>query len=191
MLTTVTPSQPPYRDGKRVLECLQKALRIATSSIDELTSVQLYCDALDQYLYYYEHGVESISAKHINSLVELISSNLDSLPAPPPGAPSPNPDQHQRGAPPAPHTAYAPSTVGGATSGLIEGVNTPEAVARHFGATLRYVQSRKDGANEATTEDIMRLYEDVDVAGVLLKLGQGQGQGQQLGHGDGQGQPLR
>jgi len=179
--------QPPYRDGKRVLECLQKALRIATSSIDELTSVQLYCDALDQYLYYFEHGVESISAKHINSLVELISSNLDSLPPPPAGAPSPNPSSQQRGGP-APHTAYAPSTIGGATSGLIEGVNTPEAVARHFLATLRYIHSRKDGANEATTEDIMRLYEDVDVAGVLLKLGQAQGepQGQSFG-----GQPLR
>lgn len=53
-------SQAPYRDGKRVLECLQKALRIATSSIDELTSVQLYCDALDQYLYYFERGVEAV-----------------------------------------------------------------------------------------------------------------------------------
>ncbi|GAA5943156.1 hypothetical protein JCM3775_007610 [Rhodotorula graminis] len=180
--------KPPYRDGKRVLECLQKALRIATSSIDELTSVQLYCDALDQYLYYFEHGVESISAKHINSLVELISSNLDSLPPPPAGAPSPNPSSSQQRGGPAPHTAYAPSTIGGATSGLIEGVNTPEAVARHFLATLRYIHSRKDGANEATTEDIMRLYEDVDVAGVLLKLGQAQGepQGQAFG-----GQPLR
>lgn len=53
--------QPPFRDGKRVLECLQKALRIATSSIDELTSVQLYCDALDQYLYYFERGVDAVS----------------------------------------------------------------------------------------------------------------------------------
>lgn len=53
--------KPPHRDGKRVLECLQKALRIATSSIDELTSVQLYCDALDQYLYYFERRVDAVS----------------------------------------------------------------------------------------------------------------------------------
>ncbi|GAA5862097.1 hypothetical protein JCM3774_006174 [Rhodotorula dairenensis] len=163
--------KPPFRDGKRVLECLQKALRIATSSIDELTSVQLYCDALDQYLYYFERGVEAISAKHINSLVELISSNLDSLPPPPP-APSPNPTHPHFMAPP-PHTAYAPSTVGGATSGLIEGVNTPEAVVRHFKNTLRYIDGRKDGANEQTNEEVMRLYADVDVTGVLLKLGAG------------------
>jgi vacuolar protein sorting-associated protein 35 len=50
------------RDGKRVLECLQKSLRIATSSIDELTSVQLYCDALDQYIYYFERHNEAVSA---------------------------------------------------------------------------------------------------------------------------------
>ncbi|KWU43823.1 vacuolar protein sorting-associated protein 35 [Rhodotorula sp. JG-1b] len=161
--------KPPFRDGKRVLECLQKALRIATSSIDELTSVQLYCDALDQYLYYFERGVDAISAKHINSLVELISSNLDSLPPPPP-APSPNPSHPHFMAP---HTAYAPSTLGGATSGLIEGVNTPEAVIRHFKNTLRYIDGRKDGANEQTNEEVMRLYADVDVTGVLLKLGAG------------------
>ncbi|GAA6009377.1 retromer subunit VPS35 [Rhodotorula paludigena] len=156
--------KPPYRDGKRVLECLQKSLRIATSSIDELTSVQLYCDALDQYLYYFERGVESISAKHINSLVELISSNLDTLPTPP-SAPSPNPSHA------APHPAYAPSTLGGATSGLIEGVNTPEAVVRHFVNSLRFIAGRKDGRNEHTTEEIMRLYADVEVQGTLLKYG--------------------
>ena len=50
----------PYRDGKRVLECLQKSLRIASSCIDEITSVQLYVDALDQYIYYYEQGVEAV-----------------------------------------------------------------------------------------------------------------------------------
>lgn len=43
-----------------MLECLQKGLRIATSSFDELTSVQLYCDALDQYLYYFERGVDAV-----------------------------------------------------------------------------------------------------------------------------------
>ncbi|BGO95275.1 hypothetical protein NBRC10512_003038 [Rhodotorula toruloides] len=171
--------KPPYRDGKRVLECLQKALRIATSSIDELTSVQLYCDALDQYLYYFERGVEAISAKHINSLVELISSNLDSLPPLPP-APSPNPAHPSH----APHTTYAPSTLGGATSGLIEGVNTPEAVTRHFRNTLLYINGRKDGANEQTTEEVTRLYQDVDVTGVLLKYGAGPNDQQQQ-------QPLR
>jgi vacuolar protein sorting-associated protein 35 len=49
------------KDGKRVLECLQKALRIATNCIDELTTVALYVDALDQYTYYFEKQVEAVS----------------------------------------------------------------------------------------------------------------------------------
>ncbi|ORY72896.1 vacuolar protein sorting-associated protein 35 [Leucosporidium creatinivorum] len=156
----------PYRDGKRVLECLQKSLRIATSSIDELTSVQLYCDALDQYLYYFEHGVEAISAKHINSLVELITSNLDSI-----------------------HSTDVHPSAGSATSGLIEGVNTAEAVIGHFRNTLNYIQARKEGVSHeganvgamggaelggqgsVGAEEAARLFEDVDVAGPLLKLG--------------------
>ncbi|KAG9088275.1 Vacuolar protein sorting-associated protein 35, partial [Ceratobasidium sp. 392] len=47
----------PRRDGKRVLECLQKSLRIASSCFEEVVSVQLYVDALDKYLYYFERGV--------------------------------------------------------------------------------------------------------------------------------------
>ncbi|KAJ9098972.1 hypothetical protein QFC19_006196 [Naganishia cerealis] len=66
-----------FRDGKRVLECLQKSLRIASSCIDEVQSVQLYVAALDQYLYYFEQFVEAVTAKYINSLVELITSNID------------------------------------------------------------------------------------------------------------------
>ncbi|GAA6060803.1 hypothetical protein JCM10212_000576 [Sporobolomyces blumeae] len=179
----------PYRDGKRVLECLQKALRIATSSIDELTSVQLYCDALDQYLYYFERGVDAISAKHINSLVELITSNLDSLPPPTPAAGGPN----GAGAAGQPFERH-PTSTSGATSGLIEGLNTPEAVLRHFKNTLVYIHGRKAGrgASAATAgagsahaaadgglggaaaseaEQIQSLYRDVEVQGVLLKLG--------------------
>lgn len=53
------------KDGKRVLECLQKALRIATNCIDELTTVALYVDALDQYTYYFEKQVEAVSTRQI------------------------------------------------------------------------------------------------------------------------------
>ncbi|GAA5869535.1 hypothetical protein JCM8547_001517 [Rhodosporidiobolus lusitaniae] len=176
--------KPPFRDGKRVLECLQKALRIATSSIDELTSVQLYCDALDQYLYYFERGVDAISAKHINSLVELITSNLDNLSLPPSSSTAMTPSLSQN---PSHPTFAAPSTSGGATSGLIEGVDTAEAVVRHLRNTLRYIAGRKDGENEQTSEEVMRLYGDVDVAGPFLKVGAMAVQGQQQGQGQ-QGQ---
>lgn len=43
-----------------MLECLQKSLRIASSCFEEVVSVQLYVDALDKYLYYFEHGVAEV-----------------------------------------------------------------------------------------------------------------------------------
>mgnify|MGYP001579303170 CR=1 FL=1 len=65
------------------------------------------------------HPIElvQISAKHINSLVELIASNMDSI-----------------------HTTDA-SPSAGATSGLIEGIGSPEAVQAHFKNTLLYSES--------------------------------------------------
>lgn len=51
-LTPFRACQPLLQDGKRVLECLQKALRIANSCIDERSTVEIFCSALDQYLYY-------------------------------------------------------------------------------------------------------------------------------------------
>lgn len=60
-IRVLTKLQPLFRDGKRVLECLQKSLRIASSCIDEVQSVQLYVAALDQYLYYFEQLVEAVS----------------------------------------------------------------------------------------------------------------------------------
>ena len=52
--------QFPHQDSKRVLECLQKALRIANSAIEEIVTVQLYCDTLDQYLYYLDRGAPAV-----------------------------------------------------------------------------------------------------------------------------------
>jgi vacuolar protein sorting-associated protein 35 len=53
--------QYPHQDSKRVLECLQKSLRIANSAIEEIVTVQLYCDALDHYLYYFDRGASAVS----------------------------------------------------------------------------------------------------------------------------------
>ena len=46
---------------KRVLECLQRSLRVAGNCFEEIIRLQLYCDALDQYLYYFERGVQEVS----------------------------------------------------------------------------------------------------------------------------------
>lgn len=71
---------PGLRNARRVLECLQKTLRIADGCLDEHATVAMFCDALGKYLYYYELGVESVSARHINSLAQLVAKALECMP---------------------------------------------------------------------------------------------------------------
>lgn len=126
------------KDGKRVLECLQKSLRIANSCIDERSTVEIFCSALDQYLYYFEQQVEAVAPKYINSLVELISNGLDSLmTAEADGA-------HGGGAAggAAPTTSH-PAIVGG---GFLELPTTPDSCLRHFRSQLQYIKTRKEAA---------------------------------------------
>ena len=154
----------PLRDGQRVLECLQKALRIASSSIEEIVSVQLYCDALDHYVYYFERQVKEVcmstavvesphsdtfqvTARYVNSLVELITSNIDSI-AGTDVYPSPR-------APP----------------GLIEGVHTASMITRHFKNTLLQMRARIDAASDEETPNTGADWEQIDIVGALLKMG--------------------
>ncbi|KAJ3751230.1 vacuolar protein sorting-associated protein 35 [Lentinula detonsa] len=136
----------PHQDSKRVLECLQKSLRIARSAIEEIVKVQLYCDTLDHYLYYFDKGAPAVAPKFINNLVELITSSIDSI-----QSPDVHPSQR---APP----------------GLIEGVQTPEMIIRHFRNNLYYIQRRKDAAAEGSSESDSR-WDEVEVVGALLKMG--------------------
>ncbi|SPC63872.1 related to vacuolar protein-sorting protein VPS35 [Ustilago sp. UG-2017b] len=115
------------KDGKRVLECLQKSLRIANSCIDERSTVEIFCSALDQYLYYFEQRVEAVAPKYINSLVELISNGLDSLMS----------SEADGGA-----TTH-PAIVGG---GFLELPTTPDSCLRHFRSQLQYIKTRKEAS---------------------------------------------
>lgn len=154
-----------------MLECLQKALRIANSATEEIVTVQLYCDTLDQYLFYLDRGAEAVSHAHfltsppvyrrpafahahshpqvtpkfVNSLVELITSAIDSI-----ASPDVHPSQR---APP----------------GLLEGVQTPDMITRHFRNTLMYIQSKKLQAGDGAAS----RWDDVDIVGALLKMGLG------------------
>lgn len=78
-LHILTPCrQYPHQDSKRVLECLQKALRIANSATEEIITIQLYCDTLDQYVYYFDRGAEAVRASEqslVSQLVSRISAN--------------------------------------------------------------------------------------------------------------------
>ena len=51
-----------YRDGKRVLECLQRALRVADACMDTAVSVELFVEILNRYVYYFDQQNETVSA---------------------------------------------------------------------------------------------------------------------------------
>lgn len=82
--------------------------------------------------------------------MELITSSIDNIASP---------DIHP--------SARAPP-------GLIEGVQTPDMITRHFRNTLLYIQSKKDvlaSPSEEASEKIRQRWEDVDVVGATLKMG--------------------
>lgn len=142
---TDTPKAYPHQDSKRVLECLQKSLRIANSATEEIVTVQLYVDTLDQYLFYLDRGAAAVMPKFVNSLVELITASIDVI-----NTPDVHPSQR-------------------APAGLLEGVQTPEMITRHFRNTLLHIQAKKAAA-EGTPG---ARWDDVDIVGALLKMGLG------------------
>lgn len=76
------PAEPKmilYRDAKRVLECLQKSLRIADSCMDPYLSVRLFVEVLNRCLEFHLYGNNLVDLRYINGLIELIRSNLENL----------------------------------------------------------------------------------------------------------------
>ena len=70
------------RDFKRVLECLQKALRVADSCMDPYLSLKLFVEILNRCLIFNvpdAEGSSVIDARYINGLIELIRTNVDNL----------------------------------------------------------------------------------------------------------------
>jgi len=48
-------------DGKRVLDCLKKGIRIAKQCMDSSVKVQLLVEILNHYVYFYEKGNDHVS----------------------------------------------------------------------------------------------------------------------------------
>ena len=86
---------------------------------------------------------KQVAPKFINSLVEVITSWID-------GVNSPDVHPSQRSPP-----------------GLVENVQTPDMILRHFRNTLLYIQTRKNAAGADPRWD------EVDVVGAMLKMGLG------------------
>jgi hypothetical protein len=69
-----------YRNPQRVLECLQRGLKIADAcSLSTSASVHLFVEILDYYVYYYEIENPVITDKFVSSLIALINEHFDSI----------------------------------------------------------------------------------------------------------------
>ncbi|TMW66566.1 hypothetical protein Poli38472_012252 [Pythium oligandrum] len=79
---------PCHKDGKRVLECLQRSLRIADASgggngssaaAAALTQVPLFLDILDAYLYFYEAKTPEVTVNYLNGLLALVREHVENM----------------------------------------------------------------------------------------------------------------
>jgi vacuolar protein sorting-associated protein 35 len=68
-----------YHDPKRVLECLQKALKIADGCMASSAHVHLFVEILNQYLYYFELDNPAIQDKYLSGLIALINEHIDGM----------------------------------------------------------------------------------------------------------------
>jgi len=93
--------------------------------------------------------VRQVAPKFVNSLVELIASSIDNILSS---------DVH-------PSQRVPPS--------LIEGVQTPEMIRRHFRSSFVHIQRRKYAAAEGVCREIDSKWDEIDVASACLKMGVG------------------
>ena len=60
----------------KLLEMLQKSIKIADACIDQQSHLELFVEILSKYIYFKLKGVETITVKHVNVLIGLISTNI-------------------------------------------------------------------------------------------------------------------
>lgn len=66
-------------DGKRVMECLKKGLRIASQCMDSSVQVQLFVEVLNHYIYFFEKGNDQVTVQVLNQLIAKIHEQLPGL----------------------------------------------------------------------------------------------------------------
>jgi len=67
------------KDGKRVVECLKKGIRIAGQSLDKSVQVQLYIEILNSYIWCYEKNNDQVTVQTLNQLIAKIKEDISSL----------------------------------------------------------------------------------------------------------------
>ncbi|XP_071743652.1 vacuolar protein sorting-associated protein 35 isoform X2 [Lepeophtheirus salmonis] len=67
------------QDGKRVLDCLKKGVKIASQCIDSASRVQLFIELLNKYVYFFEKGNKLITKDMIQELIAKIKEEISAL----------------------------------------------------------------------------------------------------------------
>ncbi|KAJ3257230.1 Vacuolar protein sorting-associated protein 35 [Chytriomyces hyalinus] len=127
--TSVKSAANRGRNGMKVLECLQKALVRANAVLDPALQVELYVLILERYLWMFENSVDSISVRHLNSLVELIHNAFAAF--------SPNTDNVGD------IPEKTPSIFTSTNSGSTSKTKSPEGSKRHFESILIHLRKLK------------------------------------------------
>jgi len=133
-----------YRNGKRVLECLQKALKIADSVMDQTVNIELFIEILERYIWYFQERNEMITVKYLNSLIDLIQTNIKNLDTAVPGFSSLRPE----GAPipqlSSTNLALNPTSIFDNSKNKFSDV-----VLKHFQNTLTYIALKKEESSRS------------------------------------------
>lgn len=74
---TVTGEE--IHDGKRVVECLKKGVRIANQCMDLSVQTQLFVELLNHYVYFYEKGNDQVTVQMLNQIINKIREELPNL----------------------------------------------------------------------------------------------------------------
>lgn len=66
-----------YRDEKRVLECLQKCLKICDACVQQdPKQVGLWIEMLDRYVYFAEKGCQAVDSRYVNTLSAMCEEHV-------------------------------------------------------------------------------------------------------------------
>jgi vacuolar protein sorting-associated protein 35 len=65
-----------YRDEKRVLEVLHRAIKIADSCLDAVVNVQLFVEILNRYIYYFERCSTEVCCIYHNTLHHYLTLSI-------------------------------------------------------------------------------------------------------------------
>jgi vacuolar protein sorting-associated protein 35 len=70
-----------FKDGKKVIECINKARRFADFALTNPQNLHLYIEMLNKYLYYADLGDKNvtITAEQIEDIIELTKNHIETI----------------------------------------------------------------------------------------------------------------